>query len=298
MRAASAGRWRETGGCVALTDTNRAETNCAQRTSAKTSSAETTGQGQAPCNGRRRLVANLPLALVASVALPVSPARGALPPLPPSGEQRFRVYYGDMSRDMVVAEIDYRLQNGGDTYEVSTRGKAVGMVAIFYSGVLLQTSVGRVGDKGLLPERYSEKRGKRPERVIQFDHRRGKMIGLGTPPEVDLVPGTQDRLSVFYQVGLLARGNPDMLQRGRRFTMPLASMKEVDKASFLVAGEESVTTGRGRLDTVRLTVRNEADPDDPTIDVWLAPSLSLLPARIRVSEDDGKVIDQVLVPPA
>lgn len=239
----------------------------------------------------------MPLALVAAAALP-APARAALPSLPPSGEQRFRVYYGDMSRDLVVAEIDYRLRNGGDTYEVGTRGKAVGMVAIFYSGVLIQSSVGRVGEQGLLPERYSERRGKRPERVIQFDHRRGKMIGLATPPEVDLLPGTQDRLSVFYQVGLLARGNPELLQRGRRFTMPLASMKKVDTASFLVAGEEPVDTERGRVPAVRLTARNEADPDDPTIDVWLATGLSLLPARIRVSDGDGKVVDQVLVPAA
>ena len=260
--------------------------------------SDTTCDEQPPCNGRRRLVATLPLALLASAALPAPPARAALPPLPPSGEQRFRVYYGDMSRDLVVAEIDYRLRNGGDTYEVATRGKAVGMVAILYSGMLIQTSVGRVGEKGLLPERYSERRGKRPERAIQFDHRRGKMIGLGAPPEVDLLPGTQDRLSVFYQVGLLARGNPELLQRGRRFTMPLASMKEIDKASFLVAGEEPVDTERGRVPSVRLTVRNEADPEDPTIDVWLATGQSLLPARIRISDDDGKVIDQVLVPAA
>jgi hypothetical protein len=89
-----------------------------------------------------------------------------------------------------------------------------------------------------------------------------------------------------------------LLQRGRRFTMPLASMKEIDKASFLVAGEEPVDTERGRVPAVRLTVRNEADPEDPTIDVWLATGQSLLPARIRISDDDGKVIDQVLVPAA
>ncbi len=219
-----------------------------------------------------------------------------MPALPPSGEQRFRVYYGDMSRDVVVAEIDYRLQNGGDTYEVDTRGKAVGVVAMFYSGVLIQTSVGRVSGQGLLPERYGERRGKRPERVIRFDHGRRKMIGLGTPAEVDLVPGTQDRLSIFYQVGLLARSKPELFQRGQRFTMPLASMKEIDKVSFLVAGEEAVETGRGRVPAVRLTVRNEADPDDPIIDVWLGTGLSMLPVRIRVSEDDGKVIDQVLDP--
>jgi hypothetical protein len=251
-----------------------------------------------PCGGRR-LVATLPLALLASWTMPhPRQALAAVPRLPPSVEQRYRVYYGDMSRDLVVAEIDYRLDNRGDTYEVGTRGKAVGMVALFYSGVLLQTSVGRVGAQGLLPERYSERRGKRPERIIRFDHGRRKMIGLGTPAEVDLEPGTQDRLSVFYQVGLLVRGNPRLVEAGHRFSMSLASMKEIDKVSFVAAGAEPVATARGAVPAVRLTARNEADPDDPTIDVWLGTELSMLPARIRISEKDGKVIDQVLMPPA
>ena len=261
--------------------------------------SDTTCDDHPPSAGRRRLVTALPLSLLASTVLPAGGAgRAAFPALPPPGEQRFRVYYGDMSRDLVVAEIDYRLQHGGDTYEIGTRGKAVGMVALFYSGVLLQTSVGRIGEQGLLPQRYSERRGKRPERVIRFDHASGKMIGLGTPPEVDLVPGTQDRLSVFYQVGLLVRRNPALLQRGQHFTLPLASMKEIDKASLLAVGEEAVDTERGRVAAVRLTVRNQADPDDPTIDVWLGSELSMLPVRIRVSENDGKVIDQVIVPSA
>jgi hypothetical protein len=241
----------------------------------------------------------LPLALLASWTMPIPRIAGAaVASLPPSSEQRYRVYYGDMSRDLVVAEIDYRLDNRGDTYEVGTRGKAVGMVALFYSGVLLQTSMGRVGANGLLPERYSERRGKRPERVLRFDHARGKMIGLGTPAEVDLVPGTQDRLSVFYQVGLVVRGNPRLVEPGHRFTMPLASMREIDKASFKAVGAEPVETARGAVPAVRLTAHNEADLDDPTIDVWLGTELSMLPARIRISEKDGKVIDQVLVPPA
>ncbi|RPI39333.1 MAG: DUF3108 domain-containing protein, partial [Betaproteobacteria bacterium] len=199
------------------------------------------------------------MALLASWTLPMpGGALAAVARLPPPGEQRFRVYYGDMSRDLVVAEIDYRLQHDGDAYEVGTRGKAVGMVAMFYSGVLVQTSMGRIGPHGLLPEQYSERRGKRPERVVRFDHARRKMIGLGNPPEVDLVPGTQDRLSVFYQVGLLARSRPALLERGQRFTMPLASMKGIDRASFTAGGAEPVETARGRVPAVRLTVRNEA----------------------------------------
>ncbi len=245
---------------------------------------------------RRPLVTALPVALLASWAMPM-PAGAAVASLPPPGEQRFRVYYGDMNRDLVIAEIEYRLHHEGDAYRLSTRGKAVGMVAMFYSGVLIQSSVGRIGPDGLLPEQYTERRGKRPERVIRFDHARRKMTGLGEPAEVDLPRGTQDRLSVFYQVGLMARSNPALLERGRRFKLPLASMKEIDLASFTGGGPETVKTVRGSVNALRLTGRHEADPEDPTIDVWLAPDLAMLPARIRVEEHDGKVIDQVLIPP-
>lgn len=217
--------------------------------------------------------------------------------LPPPGEQRFLVFYGDMSRDLRVAEIGYRLDHDADGYRLATQGKAVGMVAMFYSGVLVQNSVGRVGTEGLLPDRYSERRGNRAERVLQFDHARHRMmLGPAGPPEVPLPPGTQDRLSVFYQLGLMARSQPALFQAGNRFTLPLASLKRVDIATFSVTGAGTVKTTRGAVPALRLTVRNEADPEDPTIEVWLGSELAMLPARIRVEEPDGKVIDQVLVP--
>ena len=218
--------------------------------------------------------------------------------LPDPGEHRFQVFYGDMSRDLPVAEVRYRLQHDADGYEISTQAKAIGVVALFYSGNLIQSSKGRIGAQGLLPERYAERRGKRPERVIRFDYERGRMIGIGDPPEVSLLPGTQDRLSIFYQLGLMARRSPARFEPGRRFILPLASMKRIDKPSFDVVGGESVNTVRGSLSALRFTVRNESDPEDPKIDVWLADSMSMLPARIRVEDHDGKIIDQVLVPPA
>lgn len=257
----------------------------------------TTGNGRSR-NVRRALVAGLPLALLAHRAFPAPDGGGVSAPLPAPGTQRFRVHYGDMSRGVVVAEVDYRLEHQGQSYEIRTLGQAVGMVAMFYSGVLVQSSIGRIGKDGFLPEQYRERRGRRPERVLRFDQARRSMIGLGDPPEVPMPAGTQDRLSVFYQVGLLARSTPERFRPGQRFTLPLASMKEVDMASFTVVGPSSVSTTRGALPALHLRARNEADADDPRFDVWLATEHSMLPARIRVEESDGKVIDQVVAPAA
>ena len=218
--------------------------------------------------------------------------------LPAPVEQRFPVFYGDMSGNANVAEVTYRLQHDASTYEVGTHAKAIGVIALFYSGTLIQNSRGRIGPQGLPPERYSERRGKRPERVVRFDYERDKMIGNGDPAEIALVPGTQDRLSIFYQLGLLARRDPKRFEAGQRFSLPLASMKNIDQPTFAVAGLDDVQTARGPVPALRITVRNEADPKDPVIDVWLATAESMLPARIRVADHDGKVIDQVFLPPA
>ena len=124
------------------------------------------------------------------------------------------------------------------------------------------------------------------------------MIGLGTPAEVPAPVGTQDRLSIFFQLGLIARGRPALMKPGSRFSLPLASMREIDRPTFTVVGHESVKSAGGggtAIDTVRITVRNEADPTDPVFDVWLAPEQSMLPARIRMQEHDGKMVDQVML---
>jgi hypothetical protein len=251
------------------------------------------------CPARRRLLAAPLLAVVPARATP-APAPSAplsdLPGLPDPRTLDFRIYYGDASRDMAVAEVAYRLAHGDGRYRLATDGHATGVVALFYSGNLTQTSQGRVTSAGLVPERYTERRGRRPERTLVFDRARGRLIGPGDPADIALPPGTQDRLSVFFQLGLLARGRSATLAAGHRFTMPLAAMRRVDRPTFTTRGPDAVKTSRGPLDAVRISIRNEDDPEDPVFDVWLAPTLDMLPVRVRMQESDGKVIDQVLIP--
>lgn len=248
---------------------------------------------------RRLLVATLLVALPLPATRASSPKpaeRAGLPGLPDARALNFRIYYGDASRDMAVAEIVYRIEHGDGRYRLSTDGHATGVVALFYSGNLIQTSQGRITPAGLVPERYTERRGRRPERTLVFDRSRGKLIGPGDPADVALPPGTQDRLSIFFQLGLLARGRPDMIEAGHRFSMPLAAMRRVDRPTFTARGPDPVKTAKGPVEAVRISIRNEADPEDPVFDVWLAPTLDMLPARVRMQERDGKVIDQVLIP--
>ena len=218
------------------------------------------------------------------------------PPLPAlaSADLVYALYYGPLSRDAAVAEAHFSIRVDAGRYRLSTEGRAIGLVAMFYSGTLTQSSEGRLGAQGLQPEHYREQRGRRPQRQLRFDPDRRIMLGNGDPPEVPMPAGTQDRLSVYFQLGLLARGRPALMQPGRRFHLPLASMRAVDRPTFTVVGAESQKTPLGALDCLRVTVRNEADPGDPVFDIWLATGHRLWPARIRMTEANGKVIDQIL----
>lgn len=213
--------------------------------------------------------------------------------LPASLTQVFDVYFGNYASGMRIAELTYRFAHDAGQYRASTDGHAIGLVALVYSGQLVQSSEGRMEPSGLKPERYAEKRGKRPERELRFDHREGRMIGVGTPPEVPMPNGTQDRLSIIYQLSMLARTYPGRFAADRQFRIPLASMKTVDLATLTSAGDEELAVDGRTLAGLKVKVRNEASRDDPKIDIWLGRADAMLPVRIRFEESDGKVIDQV-----
>lgn len=242
------------------------------------------------------------LGALAGIVLPdaarvgrIAMAVPALPALPEPETRRFDVSIGDYDQGARVAEITYRLDHGSGRYRIETTAQATGLVALVYSGQLTQTSEGSLGAGGLMPEHYAEKRGRRPERAIRFDRSRSLMIGIGDDREVPLPPGTQDRLSLGYQLGLVARGDPRLVSAGQQLSLPLASLKTIDTVTVTCTGETGLRVRGERLRAVKFEIRNPRHADD-RIDIWLGPDQSMLPVRIRFVEAEGKVIDQILAP--
>lgn len=216
-----------------------------------------------------------------------------MPDLPPAETRRFSVSLGDYTSGVNVAEIAYRMTHGDNRYRLETSAQAAGLVALVYSGQLTQSSEGSIGPAGLSPESYREKRGRRPERAIRFDWNRRVMIGNGEPPiEVSLPAGTQDRLSLAYQLGLLVRQDPGRAAAGARFDVPLAAMRSIDTVTATSTGQTTLRVDGKALAAVRFEIRGERHASD-RIDLWLSPEQSMLPLRIRFLDDGSKVIDQV-----
>jgi hypothetical protein len=221
-------------------------------------------------------------------------AEAPLPGLPGSRTQRFRVYWGDFSNQQSVARLEYRLVNQGDRYELRTDVRAEGLISLVYSGTLSQVSVGSLGPNGLEPARYVEIRSKSSERVVDFDRKLGQLMSLDGRAPVPMPVGTQDRLSVFYQLGLMMRREPSAVAAGQVIEMPVASMRAVQRERFVVVGEEMLMVPGGPIRALHLQRPVPPGSRDPRIDLWLGYDFEMMPVRLRLEESADRVLDQII----
>ena len=214
--------------------------------------------------------------------------------MPPAGRSRFQVYYGDYASNNPVAILEYALETNGDRYLLRTEGRALGLISLIYSGLLTQVSRGRLGENGLLPERYAEQRGRGGERGVHIDRERGR-AEFSNGAQVALEPGAQDRLSMLIQLGLIGRAQPERLSAGQRLRLPEFGARSIHPAVFESLGDALLSTRQGDLRTVHLVRRPVDRQRDPEIDIWLGYDHQLMPVRIRLTDSRGRVLDQLLM---
>lgn len=207
--------------------------------------------------------------------------------------RQYSLYFGDWSKSSArVGRAEARVQLNGSRYVIELIEHAEGLAKLFISGELRQTSTGTIGELGFAPQRYVEQRTGKPDRVIEFDERAGLVRLSRDQLSAPWISGIQDRLSVTYQLGLLMRERGGAA--GAEFALSVAALSEVDPMHFTVRGEQTLTIGGKALRTIHLA-RAARDPrKDNQIDVWLMPDDAMLPARLRITDPSGRVLDQVL----
>ena len=156
-------------------------------------------------------------------------------------------------------------------------------------GRRVQTSQGRIAAAGLQPLRFSDRT--HSNRTVDFDYEQARVrFSEGTPPE-PLAANAQDHLSVLLQVGVLIAAAPQRYPAGSEIVLPAMGIHGPETWRFTVVGNENLHLPGGEIATLKLN-RPPARGDDPGADIWLAPSLGWLPARIRLSKPGGDYIDQ------
>src|SRR5262249_36330394 len=139
---------------------------------------------------------------------------------------------------------------------------------------------------------YEENRKKKIDTAV-FDHN-ANTIQFSRGPQAPLPPGAQDRFSVFLQMVSLARGNPQRYNTpGATETFEVADIDGIDSMQVQYVGEDQVDTGKGMVRAKHFVRLARRDNDRRRVEVWLAPSLGWMPARLRQTEPDGTQIDLV-----
>ncbi|MCV0441157.1 MAG: DUF3108 domain-containing protein [Hydrogenophaga sp.] len=224
------------------------------------------------------------LAATAESNTPATPVE--LPPAQPPSSTRLQY---DVSG--TVKGIGYRAQGSLDWIVANGRYDARMEMRVLLLGSRSQTSTGRIDPAGLIPERFADK--SRSEKATHFDTEKQRIRFSNNAPDVPLLPGAQDRLSLFMQLASLLQARPEAYAAGQTVDMQVAGTGDAPVWRFEVGEESTILLPAGEL-RARQLVRQPRKEFDSTVEIWLAPGLEHLPVRLRITQPNGDVADQKL----
>ena len=199
-------------------------------------------------------------------------------------ETEFEVMRGINTPAAGITKIVFNIDANG-RYSITSSTQAKGLASLFF-GDLVQKSEGTVTENGLKPDFYSYQYGNdaKKSQTASFDWTTNvlHMHTVKGDSTANLVAGTQDYLSFMYQFMF----TPPL--SGMQFTM--TNGKRLRTYTFSFEGEEVIVTKLGDIKTLHLL---KSGNDEEKTEIWLASDYQHLPVKIRKTEKDGTVIEQV-----
>ena len=191
-----------------------------------------------------------------------------------------------MSKQMnYSAWAEFSWQHDGQRYDSKLE------VGAFLLGSRSQTSQGTLGAEGLMPQRFGDKF--RTEVASHFQRDKGVVSFSNNAPEVSMLKGAQDRLSVVMQIAALLSAEPDRYPVGTMLSFQTVATRDAEVWLFLVEKAETLQLPYGDVPTIKIN-RKPRKEFDQTIELWFAPSIDYLPVRLRVTNANGDFVDQQL----
>lgn len=229
-----------------------------------------------------------PVATVAPSPAPASPAARAdkEPPRNLAIPGSVRLKFNAIG---MRGTLEYRASGELAWLHDGARYQARMEIGALFIGNRVLSSNGEIGADGLAPTRFSDKW--RSELAAHFDRERARVVFSANTPEAVLLPGAQDQLSVFMQLASLLAGEPARYPAGSNISIQTISPRLAEAWTFVVEAPERLQLPGGEQATIKLTRQPRRDYDQK-VELWLAPALSYLPARIRYTQSNGDYIDQ------
>lgn len=211
-----------------------------------------------------------------AVAEPVVVAPPA-PPWPRAGRMSYVVTWGEGG--FIIGETVHEWRVDDTHYAIRSVATPRGLAAL-RGKTRAQSSEGEVTAAGLRPREFRDQREGREAESASFDWNEAKVAFSGGRGEGRLADGTQDMVSVFYQLAWQApRADVDMV---------VATASRLGRWTFEWLGEESLEAAGATLSTLHLRTRADGD----VTEVWLAPAHGGLPVKIRHVDRKGDTFEQ------
>ena len=202
---------------------------------------------------------------------------------PPSARLKYDVK-GEIKGFPYHVNGDLQWAQDGKTYNARME------ISHFLLGARVQTSAGRLGAHGLEPTRFGDK--VRSEVAAHFDYEQNRVTFSANTPDVPLLPGAQDQLSVMLQIASMLAAEPKLFAQGSTLSFQAVGPKSAESWVFTVGTSERLGLPGGELTALRLWREPNGDYDS-RIEIWFAPEQGYLPVRIRLTQANGDVADQL-----
>ena len=184
------------------------------------------------------------------------------------------------------ARAELRWRHDGAQYEASLALQSLISV--------VRTSKGAITPLGLEPLRYGEKITARSETAVHFQREKGIVSFSNNKPNVVLLAGMQDEVSVFFQVAAMLGGSPQHFVPGTDIPLQTAESRAVRNMVFVVGKSEVLDLPGGRVPTLYLSHTEPPAYEGARSskgEIWAAAGLDYLPVRIRITEPSGTTYD-------
>ena len=209
---------------------------------------------------------------------------------------RFSLSHSQVPGQLAISQ--HRLKVAGSHYTLESVSEAKGLMALMFSGQLIQKSEGLIDAKvGFVPLYYAEKRGKRPLTETLVSTESQEVIFKKNESKAPLERGLQDRMSMIYQISALLRCS-NTLKKGDTLALKVMGTGRVAQETFSVLSGEALTINMGKGEQTMPVLEFESKPehaDDEIVRVWFAKSLNWLPVKIQLSDKEGKSMTQTLI---
>ncbi|MTI63986.1 DUF3108 domain-containing protein [Methylophaga sp.] len=184
---------------------------------------------------------------------------------------------GELKRTLTTQENGLR--------KFSSVSQAKGVFSFFKPDVIEETSVWKLVDDRVTPQRYRYQRtGGKKDKFLQMQFNwRQKQVSIDDrehPWELDIKTGVLDKL--VYQISLMR----DLNKGIKQVDYLIADGGHLKTYEIKVLARETITTPMGQIETIKLT-RHREKPNDRETTLWCAPALGYLPVKLEHVEDEA-----------